>query len=200
MEEQTFGSLETLKPGDVLIVSARKVNGGKIQLEFAEQINTTDRPVSLLAALNRDDDRFSSRARRSWMSVSAAIASEDFGFDFEDTNESWYVSDKGEVLDVNLLNPTWNDKRVRLSVQETIVPTTWQQENVETAAKRRGAGGEYITYKGDYIFSNTIVVATNDEVQHTYLESDAVKVEIESDGQITTESMVGELESDEIGL
>ena len=41
MNNQKFmntGSLETLKPGQTLLVSARSVSSGKIQLEFAEVI------------------------------------------------------------------------------------------------------------------------------------------------------------------
>ena len=39
------GSLDTLKSGETLLVSARQVANGKISLEFAEKISTKNRPV-----------------------------------------------------------------------------------------------------------------------------------------------------------
>ena len=36
MNDLNSGSLDTLNPGECLLVSARKIDGGKISLEFAE--------------------------------------------------------------------------------------------------------------------------------------------------------------------
>ena len=60
------GSIDSLKKGDTLLVGARKVSNGKIQMEFAEIIQSADRALSALTVLNKSDDRFSSRARRAW--------------------------------------------------------------------------------------------------------------------------------------
>jgi len=70
------GTLDTLEKGNTLLVSARKINGGKIQLEFAEVVSTSDKGVNLLAMLNKSDDRFSSNARRAWMSAEPTDAEE----------------------------------------------------------------------------------------------------------------------------
>jgi len=51
------GSLDTLKSGQTLLVNARKVANGKIQLEFAEIIND-GRPVNFLGMFNKSDERF----------------------------------------------------------------------------------------------------------------------------------------------
>ena len=171
MANYAKGSMDTLNPGDTLLVSARKVNGGKIQLEFAEIIQTSDRPVSLLTLLNKSDDRFATRARRAWITAEPQDASDMFGINFGDDGE-WYMSDKGETMDINLLNPENNEMRMKLRIFESTTPTKYQENNLETAAKRRGKDGDFITHKGDYIFSNTDMVLTNDEVKHVLLQSD----------------------------
>ena len=132
------GSLDTLNPGDTLLVQARKVANSKIQLEFAEIIQTTDRPVSLLSILNRSDDRFATRARRAWITAEAIDASEDFNVNFGDDGE-WYVSEKGELMDLGILNPEYNGTRMKLRIFETLTPSKWQEANLETSAKRKGA-------------------------------------------------------------
>ena len=69
------GSLEGLQAGECLLMSARKVNNGKIQLEFAEKIAAKDRPISALTVLNASDSRFSSGARRGWATAEPIDAS-----------------------------------------------------------------------------------------------------------------------------
>ena len=173
MENQlNSGSLETLKFGDTLLVSARKVKNDKIHLEFAEIINNQS-AVNVLGLLNKSDDAFSSRARRAWVTAEPADATEFFGCDFGPTAE-WYMSDKGEMLDLNILNPTMNDVRCRIKIEETIEGTDWQNENIKTAAKRKGKDGDFITHLGAYIFSNTSVVLSETDVQHVMLEPDTV--------------------------
>jgi len=173
MENQlNSGSLETLKFGDTLLVSARKVKNDKIHLEFAEIINNQS-AVNVLGLLNKSDDAFSSRARRAWVTAEPADATEFFGCDFGPTAE-WYMSDKGEMLDLNILNPTMNGVRCRIKIEETIEGTDWQNENIKTAAKRKGKDGDFITHLGAYIFSNTSVVLSETDVQHVMLEPDTV--------------------------
>tara|TARA_R110002051_G_scaffold40946_3_gene84864 strand:- start:375 stop:971 length:597 start_codon:yes stop_codon:yes gene_type:complete len=179
MAEYATGTMDTLNPGDTLLVGARKVNSGKIQLEFAEIVQTSDRPVSLLTILNRSDERFATRARRCWVTAEPNDASETFEVNFGDDGD-WYMSEKGEVMDLNILNPVINETRMKLRIVETTTPNKWQEQNLETSAKRRGKEGDYITHKGDYIFSNTMMVLSNDDVQHILLESDTEAVIVES--------------------
>tara|TARA_R100000234_G_scaffold118990_1_gene100739 strand:+ start:2386 stop:2970 length:585 start_codon:yes stop_codon:yes gene_type:complete len=173
MENQlNSGSLETLKFGETLLVSARKVKNDKIHLEFAEIINNQS-AVNVLGLLNKSDDAFSSRARRAWVTAEPADATEFFGCDFGPT-AAWYMSEKGEMLDLNILNPTMNDVRCRIKIEESIEGTDWQNENIKTAAKRKGKDGDFITHLGAYIFSNTSVVLSETDVQHVMLEPDTV--------------------------
>ena len=165
MANDAKGSVDTLNPGETLLLGARKVNSGKIQLEFAEIIQTSDRPVSLLTLLNKSDDRFATRARRAWITAEPLDASEAFDINFGDDGD-WYISDKGEIMDINILNPTYNNVNMKLRIFETITPNKWQEANLETSAKRRGRDGEYITHDGDYIFSNTDMILTAGDVTH----------------------------------
>lgn len=198
-------TVETLKNGECLLVDARVVANDKISLQFAEIIRPANEQMSLLAYSNRYDDSFATKARRSWLITDRQAATEDYGVDFSEMNQDWYEGPKGTMLDLNILNPTLNGYNVRLAIKETTEPTPYQQANLETSCKTRGKGGEPITHKGEYIFSNVIVVGVKDgqEVEHTRLEADPVGVQLikESQVELTSENeMVGELQSNEIGL
>jgi len=170
MDNTTPGSLDSLKYGETLLVSARKVKNDKIHLEFAEIVNNQT-AVNVLGLLNKSDDAFSNRARRAWVTAEPADATEYFGIDFGPTAD-WYMTDKGEMLDLNILKPTMNDVRCRLKIEETIEGTDWQNDNITTSAKRKGKDGDYITHLGAYIFSNTSIVLSEETPVHTILEPD----------------------------
>lgn len=176
MNKLNSGSLDKLQPGECLLIGARKVANGKIQLEFAEKISASNRPMSALTILNASDSKFSSGARRSWATAEPVDASEIYNVNFGDDGE-WYASERGEMMDLNILNPTWNGFLFRVQIIETTEATEWQEANVETAAKRAGQGGDFITHNGDYIFSNTtVVLLTKDsEPVHTFLASDTTQ-------------------------
>ena len=186
------GSIETLKKGDTLLVSARKINGGKISLEVAEIIEISDRLVSALTILNKSDDRFSSRPRRAWVSAEPVDAAELFNVNFGDDGE-WYDSEKGEMMDLDMLNPTYNGQRFRVQINETIEGTKWQLDNADVAAKRRGKDGDFITHNGEYIYSNgdVVLVDEGNDVTHTYLQADTETIEIAE--KVNEETPVEEL-------
>jgi len=180
MENQlNTGSIDTLKAGDTLLVEAKQVNGGKVQIEFAEviQTNTVSKGINLLGLINKSDDRFSSNARRAWMVSEAVDIGEAFGIDLG-PNASWYAKDDTEFLELNVLNPTAQGYRARIVVTETIEPTEYQAANIERKAKRKGKEGDYITHDGNYIFSNTTAVLTNENTtnMHVFLAPDSVGV------------------------
>jgi len=191
------GTLEALIPGETLVVHARKVKGGKVQIEFAEKLATEERPQSLLSVFNRSDDRFSQAggARRTWMTSEPSDASELLNVDLVNA-EYKTVTINGKVQEIfplNILNPTLDGKRMRIQVNETTLPTTWQSDNLETTAKRKGAEGEFITYKGQYIFSNTDVVLG--EPKHTFLKADEVASESLSGIYANVDIETGEIAS-----
>ena len=163
------GSLNTLTVGDCLLTKAFKTSTDKIQLEFAEKVVAKDRPMSALTVLNASDSKFSSGARRGWATAEVTDAADIFGINFGDDGE-WYMGEKSngkscEMMDLNILNPTFNGLNFRVRIVETTEPTASQQKYademgvdvVETQAKRAGKGGDHILHKGQHIFMNSYV-------------------------------------------
>ena len=146
------GSLSELQVGECLLTQAKKIANGKIQLEFAEKVTSKDRPVSALTVLNASDVRFSSGAARGWATAEITDASDIFGVNFGDDGD-WMIGtdSKGrtiEVLELNILNPVFNNTYFRVRIVETTEPTKSQQDYadsigedvVERSAKRAGKG------------------------------------------------------------
>ena len=171
------GSLETLVPGESLLVQAIATSTDKVQLEIAEIIETTPRGTSLLSMLNASDDRFAQKARRAWMSVESADAERLLGLPVGtlSSKEGWTeVTGNRNVKSakaLNILNPVIGTQRLVVQISETTTPTEYQALNLETSAKRRGAAGAYITHNGKYIFSNATIVLENQR-QNVWLEAD----------------------------
>ena len=195
MENQlNSGSLDNLVPGQCLLVGARKVKNGKIQLEWAEKIVSGNaRAFSALQLLNASDERFSSGARRAWFPTESIDVEKHLGIDLSDSNEAWYITTNTagndvEIMDLNILNPYTEIEGTkyyfRMQITETTEPTEWQKENIETSAKRAGKEGDFITHNGDYIFSNSSVILLNpedeeDEITHSFLKPDPRTVSLE---------------------
>tara|TARA_R100000234_G_scaffold66845_1_gene40838 strand:+ start:707 stop:1291 length:585 start_codon:yes stop_codon:yes gene_type:complete len=184
------GALDTLKAGETLLVSARKVSGDKLHLEFAEVINN-GKAQNILGMLNKSDERFSSSARRAWVTAEPADATEYFGCDFGPT-AGWEMTDKGEYLYMNILNPTIGGTRCRIQILETTEANEWQAENYKTAAKRKGKDGDFITHEGNYIYSNTQVIMSDDDPTHTILQPDATTIAAEDKVNMTTGEVLGD--------
>lgn len=192
------GTLNTLKYGEVLLISARKVKGDKIQLEFGEVMQKLDGPVNAVSKFNRSDARFGNKARRAWVSGVAADITEDLGIDFSDRNDGWELTSNGETLELNVLNPIVDGERCRIIITETTKGDDYQIANREKTAKRKGKEGEYILFNGENIYSKTSITFTNDNTDemHTLLEADVENVDTET-GEVTMrKSMV----TDEYGL
>ena len=203
------GSLDTLKPGQCLLVNCRPTTtGDKMYLEFAEQMTASPSRMSLsaVATLNSDDPRFQQKPRRSWTTATPKRMMELFGVDVSDKNPNWtkgMVGDREvDILPLNILNPYHAelDKYFRIQIRETVDPTEWQAENVERAAKRRGVDGDFITHKSFYIFSNpTVVLAEEDEaIEHITLEPDAVEPNKNSKATVDTDT--GEITDQTMGI
>ena len=170
------GKLDTLQINDVLIVQARQVANDKVSLEFAEILDTnSNRSRTALGIFNKSDERFSSGARRAWLTCEPSDAAELLeidGLSFEDDAKDWYEDEEtGYVLmQLTILNPTVDGIPLKVEVTETITPTDWQKDNLKRAAKKAGRDGEFITHQDCHVFSNTDVVIG--EANHTFLEPD----------------------------
>jgi len=172
--------LNALKTGETLLVKALKTRTNKIQLEFAERINSVEgNPNSLLAMLNASDPKFTSGARRAWIPVEVSDAATLFNINLGD-DAPWTLTASGkDELVLGILNPTVTDMRVRVLVNETTVPRDkYQADNVQTTAKRKGANGDFIKHKGQYIFSNTSVALLHEGAspEHVLLTADVETV------------------------
>jgi hypothetical protein len=182
------GTLESLKKGETLLLQAKKVKGDKIQLQFAEIIQEKSRPLSALGVLNSDDARFSSRARRSFTTASPVVCSSIFNMNFGDDGE-WVMTEKGEVMELNILNPEHDGTRFRVIVTETTEATDWQLKNIEKSAKRKGKEGDFITFEGEHIFSNTETIMHNGVTtdQHVWLKSDTYAITSIKEAEVVEE-------------
>jgi hypothetical protein len=191
------GSIEDLKVGETLLMNAKKVNGDKLQLQFAEIVQSAEREINALTILNKSDERFSSRARRAWVTAEPTDASNIFNINFGDDNEDWEMTDKGEVMELDILNPVFEDIRFRLLVTETTESTEWQKDNLERAAKRKGKEGPFVMNNGNYIFSNTSTILTNEETtdKHDFLIADSTMIEVKAEDLVEVEEEIFDTEN-----
>lgn len=152
-------SVENLEGKEMLLVSARKVNGGKYQLTFAQKVdNPHARPASITGLLNASDERFASdglgKPRYAWISGEAADIKATFGIDLSD------LANVGDVKELNILNPKAKGMDLNIQITETAEGTAYDVANFETRAKRAGKGGDFIlTAKGEFIYVKSTVVA-----------------------------------------
>lgn len=191
------GNIEFLSPNQVLLTQAIKVAGGKIQLEFAEVI-TDNTNLNPLALFNKSDDRFSGgRARRAWLTAEPSDAGQLLGIKLDDS-QPWKLGDNNKmVLPLNILNPVANiggvEYNLRVEIVETTTPTQWQMENIERAAKRRGANGDFITHQGKYIFVNSRIAFN--KANHVFLTPDERTVD---SNHLVNQSLAVDFSSGEI--
>jgi hypothetical protein len=161
-------TVENLEGSEILLVSARKVNGGKYQLTFAQKIsNPHARPASIVGLLNSSDDRFSSdslgKPRYAWISGEAADIKSSFGIDLSD------LENVGDEKELNILNPTVKGSPLNIQITETTEGTEYDVANFATRAKRAGKDGEFIlSMKGEFIYVKSTVVPG--EAKHIFIK------------------------------
>ena len=120
-------TVENLQAGETLLVSAKAVNGGKIQLEFAEPVKSpyAKGSNSIVSRLNKSDARFSqSSARRALVSGEKsdilAMFGEQIKAKLEESGQDMSVFDNlvlGQAINIGVLNPTLEGERVHLQGQ-----------------------------------------------------------------------------------
>mgnify|MGYP003679453700 CR=1 FL=1 len=173
------GRYDSLRQGETLLVEAKKVANGKIQLEFVEQLNTAARAKNALTVLNKSDDRFSGgKPQKAWVTAEPADVGELLGVNLGDDAE-WYSATRNskaaEVLDLNVLNPLdFDGDRFRVIITETLEPSEYHAQDPEHYAKKKGKDGDLILHNGCYIFRYANVLVTNEptDEMHTWLKSD----------------------------
>jgi len=107
------------------------------------------------------------------------------------------MTDKGEIMELQILNPMFETTRFRLLITETTESTEWQKDNLERAAKRKGKEGAFVMSNGNYIFSNTSTILTNDDTKakHEFLEADSTTIEVKAEDLVELEDEVFETDN-----
>ena len=142
-----------LNPGQVMLVSAKGVANGKVQLEFAQIVDTGRKAVDLTSLINEDDARFNqAKPRRAWMTGTKASIAKYF--------PSISVADlaEGATLEIGQLDPAIDGKPLNLQIIESTKGTDYENANVDTKAKRAGKDGDFIMKDGHYILTRVSVV------------------------------------------
>ena len=171
------GDLNTLKLGQTLLTRFRKIEGGFVQMELAE-VKEGSRGLSAAFVFNQSDNRFSrNSARRAWQPATPADVEMTLGISVGD-DQAWEMYETGnEILTVNILNPVANyegqEFPLRVQIIETTEPTDWQAANVQSSAKRKGKGGDFILHNGDYIFTRSSIIFN--EPVDVFLDADTAE-------------------------
>lgn len=145
-----------LNSKEIVLVKARGVEGGKVELTFA-QIVETGQTNSLASMLNASDDRFNQqKPRYAWQTGMPADIKNTFGIDVSTLG-------KGDELEIMQVNPTATDKfgvqhSLNIQIVESTTPNEYQKANLDKTAKRAGQGGAFIYHQGKHIFQNATVV------------------------------------------
>jgi hypothetical protein len=178
------GSLDTLKVDDVILTHVEKTASGGYRAEFVEHINRGGTGSDdVLAMMNASDPRFQ-RGSKTYTWVPATITDVETllnidGLDIENMEFVSITSKSGKVRQVvplNILNPEFNGKRLRVEITETTTPTDWQKAN-DTGYKVNPATGETLEKDGQKIYRNTRM--TINEPVHTFIQHDRVEVKVE---------------------
>jgi hypothetical protein len=162
-----MNTIENLNGKDILITEARRVEGGKVQLAFAQKVeNPEARPSSIVGLLNASDERFtqSGKPRYAWIAGTSQDIQKMLGIDVSDLTEV------GQTKELNVLNPTINGQALNIQITETTEGSEYDLANIETRAKRAGKDGDYIkTEDGRFIFVKATVVTG--EPKHVFIKN-----------------------------
>lgn len=207
----TTKQLDNISKGEVILTRVRKVKGGKVDLEFAQIIETPSASRisdgGFAQMINYDDERFNNTApRRAWQGGTPAGLKKAFPQLSEEIDE---VA-SGELYDsveVNWLNPRIKNengelKPVNVQIIETLQPNSLDMlRGIDETAKQDGNGNYLLTEDNEFIFSHTRpVLLEQDEfdhvfVQHAKMTSDFVDGHV-ADGQVRGD-LVGDSQQQE---
>jgi hypothetical protein len=158
--------LANLEEGQILLTSAKKVKGGKVQIEFAQKVALPNRSNSIAGLLNSSDERFNvaDKPRFAWQSGEQSDIEKIFKVDLST------ITEEGQIIELNILNPTIAGKELNIQLNETTKGTPYDVENYETRAKRAGKDGDFITTEaGEYIYTKASIVTGTP--RHSFIEN-----------------------------
>lgn len=171
--QQIEAEVLLLEEGDVMLVSAREVNGGKISLEFAGKVSGPN-GLNLTALLNESDDRFNqTKPQRAYMSAEPKDVQRYLGINLDSIETEVIQTKKGdrEVYPIGILNPSIAGRKINIQIQERLgLETDWEKENPEQAVKQDG-NGNFLGKDGQPIIRKAVPVAgtpKNVFIQHDH--------------------------------
>ena len=191
------GTASALNANETLLARAITSSGDKIGFEFHEVIDKGDGislGINLTHLANKSDSRFGVRSQKAWLYGEEADMLEMFGLPSNTLDGLWQVDQ--EYLDrtgtsrnqalLSISNPTLTGHaspdgeaiRTRVQIVETIIPSEWQAEDLESRCKRKGADGDKILHKGNMIFRSANIIAAVGDIPavNIFLEADKVPV------------------------
>lgn len=170
-----------------ILVSVRKVANNSLQGELLDTVVKGE--VNVLALLNKGDNRFKNGSeRRAWFPVTLQSLGE-LGVN-KATRDQIAALEQGQSIELNIENPKIEGYELRIQVEETVVPNTYQRANTmkvakqimitEKVAKSKIAtefdlskavnmNGYFLDAEGQYIFTNTVVKAEG-QVSHKFIQ------------------------------
>lgn len=165
--DEAINSLDEQEP---MLLTVRPVSGDKVQLEFAEIIQTPASNNSALGMFNESDERFTRKsARRAWMSAEPKDAKRLLPEIADQVDQA--IEEERKVF-IGLKDPvTSTNKELMLQVNEEHSPESdWEVENLKQSAKQDG-NGNYLLKGNKLIFSHVRVVHT--EQNHVFIQHDS---------------------------
>jgi hypothetical protein len=187
LSDDLKAKISSLPKEKVLAVYMRNTStdDNKVQVEFAEKINLSTQPQSALAAFNPGDERFSSGARRTWITADRVYAENMFKVSIKD-NEAF--AEIGQVL--NPINGGTQELRIQVREFLESEMTDSQREYADNYLKRIPSTGAYFYAKnGERVCAETRLVIVDrvwDEIANTYVSGNPGHILIEGEYKTAT--------------
>jgi hypothetical protein len=144
------------KRNELTLVSARKINGTKIELEFTQVVTTgEERQVNLLSLLNASDERFTQSGKQThcWLSAEPQDATNLFNIDFSGLVEL------GDSMELDVVVGQVQGKDMNIQIIESTDGTKYEIANMDKSAKRVCKDGAFIlTAEGAFIYRRATIV------------------------------------------
>ena len=163
------------------ITAFKRVNGDKFQTRFEQYITKDDTSgINVLALMNEGDNRFKSKPTTALPCYTALAINKQFNVDLLEL-ESLAV---GEVLEIEIDNPTIMDYELNIQVVETLIPANDARIGYAKKLVDKETGEQtYFAVDDLFVYRSATVVAG--EPKHKFVK-DAVKVPAPVASKITS--------------
>jgi len=183
------GSIDTINQNETLLTRILTTSSDKVQLEFVESIQNphaagSNGGINLLYLANKSDSRFSRKVQYGWLTGTPEDVYPLFGINAP-AESAWQTDERGKnYVQLDMLNPEiigqvtvdGEPVRARVQVVESLIPNTYQAEDIENRCKTRGKGGAAILNNGQRIFVTRSVMPCSGQepASSEFLKADPV--------------------------